>query len=290
MTTLRQTESLFLPLILILLSGCGQAESASAAKVAPASSTRHEEFDPQNIGHITGQVTWDGAIPSQEIFETIPNPQAGELLQKKQYRPNPNLPRVDSSTRGVGNAVIYLRGIAPSKCKPWDQPPVRVEQQGAEFHILQGNTDSNFGFVHRGDSMAMVSRDRYFHALHADGAAYFSLMFPEPDRPLERKLEKNGIIELTSGAGYFWMRGYLFVDEHPYYTRTDAQGRFSLEQVPPGRYDLVCWLPSWKKASHDRDPESGNIFRLRFQKPMEVSYSIEVKTNKVSSVQLQFRQ
>ena len=273
----------------ILLSGCGQDETLVSPKKSAASSEAVAAFDSKNTGSISGQMKWEGEIPIPEIVETIPNSQAGELLQKKQRRSIPNQPRIDSSTRGVGNAVVFLRGVPPSKCKPWQHGPVRIEQRDGEYHILQDGVDSPFGFVRRGESVTMVSRDRFFYSLHADGAAYFSMMFPEPDQPAERSLKKNGIVELTSGAGYFWMRAYLFVDEHPYYTRTDEQGHFSLEEVPPGQYELICWLPSWKKAGHDRDPESGNVFRLRLREPTEIRRHVEVRSDRNADAQFQFK-
>jgi hypothetical protein len=66
------------------------------------------------------------------------------------------------------------------------------------------------------------------------------------------------------------MRGYVFVDDHPYYSRTDSRGRFTLPQVPPGRYELVCWLPDWHIARHERDPESSLVTRMFFATPVEI--------------------
>src|SRR5208282_2597082 len=74
---------------------------------------------------------------------------------------------------------------------------------------------------------------------------------------------------MTSGLDYFWMRAYLFVDNHPYYVRTDAEGRFTLRQVPPGHYQVVCWMPNWLEDHHERDPESALVARLVFRPPVE---------------------
>jgi hypothetical protein len=68
----------------------------------------------------------------------------------------------------------------------------------------------------------------------------------------------------------------LFVADHPYFCRTDFEGRFTLEQVPEGRYELVCWHPNWHERSHDRDPESALIQRLYFAEPLELVRQIEV--------------
>ena len=38
-----------------------------------------------------------------------------------------------------------------------------------------------------------------------------------------------------------WMSGWIVVVDQPYYTITDADGNFSLSDVPPGIYKLNCW-------------------------------------------------
>jgi len=253
---------------LLVILGCGdvpshlQAESPNHAEEAGA------DFDPVTAGTIRGRVIWYGEMPAVPPFEVLPNPLAGEVLQKKQLRPNPNAPVIEARTKGVDSAVVFLRGIDPRRGKRWDHRPVRVELRNGEFHIMQGGADSHFGFVRRGDAIEMISRDRFFHSLHAGGAAYFTLTFPDPHRPLRRPLKDKGIVELTSAAGYFWMRAYLFVDDHPYFTRTDGEGRFVLPQVPPGCYEIVCWMPNWVKSRHERDPESGFVTRQFFNPPV----------------------
>jgi len=173
------------------------------------------------------------------------------------------------------------------KAKAWNLPPVHVEIKDLRLHVLQGDTDSSYGFVHLGDSIEMVSREAYFHSLHLDGNSYLTLAFPDSNQPLSRSLKNKGLVELTSAAGYYWLRTYLFVDDHPYYTRTDSQGRFSLDQVPPGEYEIVCWMPSWREARHDRDPESGVLTRLFFRPP--VTWTEKVKLEAKESKEIQFQ-
>jgi hypothetical protein len=257
---------LLLPLLAVL--GCGDVSAVTKTDSSTRKNEAASEFDSASSGTIRGRVLWDGEIPVVAPFELLPNPLAGPVLQKKQIRPNPNVPVIDPSTRALANAVVFLRGVEPRRSRPWNHPPVRVEFRNGEFHIAQGEADSHIGFARCGDEIEMVSRDPFFHGLHANGGAFFSLTFPDLNRPLRRPLKEKGIVELASAAGYFWMRAYLFVDEHPYYTRTDAKGSFVLRQVPPGRYEVVCWIPNWLKARQERDPESGFIARIFFEPPL----------------------
>ena len=83
---------------------------------------------------------------------------------------------------------------------------------------------------------------------------------------------------MSSGAGQFWMRGYLFVADHPYYTRTDADGSYRLTQVPPGDYRLVCWLPNYRIQRRERDPENGLVTRLVYGPPLATEQPVHVET------------
>ncbi len=99
---------------------------------------------------------------------------------------------------------------------------------------------------------------------------------PWRDRPRKRRLTARGVVELSSATGYYGMRAFLLVDDHPYYTRTDAQGRFQLDRVPPGRYEVVCWHPSWIEQRHDRDPETSLVTRIFFRLAEERTRSVEL--------------
>lgn len=262
--------------LLLLVVGCDESGTSIETEPGSPRAMVAAAFDPSTAQAIRGRVTWPGPVPQVPPFETAPNPLGGAVLRERQRRPNPHQPMIDPQTRGVTGAVVYLRGVDLSRSKAWDWPPVRVEQRDCRFHLLQGSADTTIGFVRRGDRVAMVSRDPHLHALHAGGAAFFTLSFPDPDQSLERSLGQTGVVELSSAAGYYWMRAYLFVDEHPYFARTDAQGRFVLEGVPPGSYELCCWLPNWRKARHERDPESGLVTRVSYAAPMELSHKLTV--------------
>jgi len=242
------------------------------------------DFDPATAGSIQGRVVWDGDVPQVAPFEYRRNLPSGNPAEARLIRENPNAPRIDAQARGVAGAVIMLRGVEAWHGRPWDHPPVRVEHRDRRLHVVQGPGDFQTGFVRRGDQVEIVSREEVFNTLRAGGAAFFSLTLPDPDRPRRHACPDNGVIELSSGAGYYWMRAFLFVDEHPYYTRSDAEGRFELSQVPPGRYQLVCWMPNWNVDHHERDPETTVIARLFFRPPVQQEKPVEVRPRVATTV------
>jgi hypothetical protein len=261
--------------LLLAAVGCGDPPAPPVPQ-SPPTSTADTLFNPDTAGAITGRVVWKGEPPSVRPLLERPGLAAAGLSENRAHHPNPNAPDIDEKTGAVRGAVVFLRGIDPGRGRPWDWPAVRVVQEGKQFHVCQGTGDGSVGFVRRGDAVEMVSADTTFYSLHAGGAAFFTLAFPDSGQLRSRRLPERGVVELTSAAGAFWMRGYLFVDDHPYYTRTDAEGRFRLTGVPAGRYEVVCWLPDWREERHERDPETSLVTRVYFRPPLEWVQSVEV--------------
>jgi hypothetical protein len=192
------------------------------------------------------------------------------------------MPRVDPQTRAVQDAVVFLKEVDPRRAKPWDLEPVVIELRDYQFQIGQGNQVKQTGFIRRGDEVEVVSRQEAFHSVHAEGVAFFSLPFPDCGIPSKRRLTKAGLVELTSAAGYFWMRGFLFVADHPYFARTDFHGRFQLTNVPSGTYEVICWMPNWHEDRHDRDPETCCWTRLFFRPTLGLHQSVSVVPSKTT--------
>ncbi len=261
-------------LFALLLTGCGTNPKPKTPPPPPA--IRTSAFNELTTGDLMGRVVWKGVVPTVPPYLSPANP-LSETSPRRGLREwaNVNAPTIDAEG-GVGGAVVYLRGVDPDQAKPWELPPVRVEIADYQIHVRQGEEVGRCGFVRRGDTVDFVSKQAVFDTVQARGAAFFALPFPDPDQVRRRTLNRVGVVEMTSGAGRYWMRGYLFVVDHPYITQTDAAGRFSLANVPPGKYELVVWHPNWQEAAHSRDADTCQVCRLTLQPPLEVVRPIEV--------------
>lgn len=243
------------------LAGHFQDDAVDSVPEARAPSA----FDGKRTGSIAGRVTWDGAVPVVGLYRAPVSPLSEQAGWPKQLWPNPFAPRVDPCTRGIAGAVVFLRGVDPGPARPWNHSPVTIVMHGCQYHVLQDQREGQIGFVRRGDAVTLVSEDDRFHAVQARGAAFFTLAFPDNGQERARVFDRAGVVELSSNAGQFWMRAHLFVADHPYFACTDAEGRFSLDQVPPGHYELACWMPNWHEASHELDAETALVTRLKYR-------------------------
>jgi hypothetical protein len=272
-------------ILLLALAGCtDDPQTETSHDAAPVLTAAGPAFDSASTGTIEGQVTWQGPDPAVDPLLVLPDPENPAPDGKRLYKtPNPFCPLIDTESRGMRDVVVYLRAVDPERACPWPHGRALVEQKDRMLTVLQDGTRSRVGFVRRGDEMEAVNQDPEYHSLRARGAACFCLPFVEKGRISRKRLGSAGTVDLTSGAGHFWMCAHLFVVEHPYYARTDAQGRFRLQGVPPGGYELVCWMPSWVVLEKYRDPESALTSRLVFAPPVERVMAVAVVAGRVST-------
>jgi hypothetical protein len=267
-----------------IFTGC---EANLPPPTAPVDSSveASSAYDPATAGEVNGRVEWTGALPDAPPFQAPATPLAEQTRGPKRDWPNPNAPLVDLKSRGVGNAVVFLRGVDPRRARPWNLDPVRVELRDYQMHVRQGIDDGLYGFVRRGDRIELESKQNVLQTLQAHGADYFALTMPEQETTRGRILDHAGVVELSSNAGQFWMRAYLFVDDHPYYARTDGDGRFTLPKAPPGDYELVCWMPDWREAEHEHeiDADTRLLVRMTFRPPLQIVQRVHIKSGAVTT-------
>lgn len=272
------------PLLLLacLLPACDDRPAAAPAPPPAPGPLAGEQFDPATTGTIVGTVRWGGKAPVVGSFRGLDEPLSDLSRRPARERANPNAPRIDPGTHGLASAVVLLRGIDPKRGRPWHHPPARVVLRDWQFRIQQGQDDERTtGFVRAGDRAEIVSRQEGLCTVQGRGSAFFSLVVAEPGQVRSRRLDVPGVVELTSGTGQFWMRAYLFVARHPYLAHPDRSGRFRLEQVPPGEYDLLAWHPNWHVAQEERNPDLFRIERVHFRPPLQVVQRVRVEPGQI---------
>lgn len=122
----------------LLASGCGAEPPAAAGTPSGAANNNPADFQPGTCGKVTGLVTWVGPVPTVPPLTVIHPRPDGTGYDTRTLTP-PNAPRIDTFTRAVGGAVVFLRGVKPERAKPWDLPPVSVEIRDSQILVKQGD-------------------------------------------------------------------------------------------------------------------------------------------------------
>ncbi len=83
------------------------------------------------------------------------------------------------------------------------------------------------------------------------------------------------------------MSAYIVVAEHPYYALTDANGEFTLDDVPPGPYRLRLWHEG--VAVTETSFEKGKPKRYYFEDPYELTKDVIVPPNGETTVEFELQ-
>jgi plastocyanin len=133
-------------------------------------------------------------------------------------------------------AVVYLEGELPEPVVTNVPPTVELEQKNFHFHpaVLP---------IQRGTAVKFPNRDDEYHnVLSYSKAKEFDLgRYRKDEKGPSVIFEKPGLVELNCEI-HEHMRGFILVLDTPYFTPTDADGKFRLEQLPAGTYTLKAWL------------------------------------------------
>lgn len=145
---------------------------------------------------------------------------------------------------GVRDAVVVLRGVPAPPPAPVGE--ALVDNRGCRFV-------PRVQVVRRGQTVRVRNSDPVLHNAHpvvvaepevsvANLALARQGLMMDLTRRLAAALPPSGeaLVRLRCDV-HPWMTGWLVVVDHPWAAVTDAEGRFTLRDVPPGDYTLAVW-------------------------------------------------
>jgi plastocyanin len=201
---------------------------------------------------------WVGSSPAQALIEgkvtlpksepiSVPPPryagQIGEIAP-------PDPPR----------AVVYLEGQftnAAARLAPTNE----VVQLGMQFRpaLLP---------IRVGTSVAFPNGDDFYHNVFSySKTKRFDLgRYRKHDSPPVEVFEKPGPVKLYCEI-HQHMRGVILVLDTPYFSRTETNGLYQLQNLPAGRYQLKAWIDEKHIYEKWVELEPGRQLHVDFDAP-----------------------
>jgi hypothetical protein len=234
--------------IILAALGCSRDDTASARTrngaraaddgVAPRPSVITPAGQPYRVvpvvggGAITGTVDIDGAAPVTPIIRpTVDQAVCGNSIVDKSIKL--------SGTR-IGGAVVWVTDIRSGKAFPLER---RYELNNANCTL-----DPYVQAISTGGTLNVSNADRLVHTNRFInvGTGKIAGIAPFNDDgelvPLDR-FDESAEIEVVSDK-HPWTRAWIAVLDHPYYAQTAANGTFTIDAIPAGRYRIRAWHPA----------------------------------------------
>jgi hypothetical protein len=214
----------------------------AAVLISRCSAQSYKVVEVRDGGTITGTVKWSGPLPHLTQFpinkdQKVCDPESRKTTDLERLLVGANL--------GVANTVVYLKNIPAGKAFGAPDQRQHLDQRHCQYipHVL---------LVPEKHDLAMQSSDATLHTVHMEGAATYNLPFPFPNQVTSRSMSTSGLVTLRCNGGHVWMNAEMFVIPHPYYAVTDDSGRFELNDVPPGTYQLIAWHEGWMLTANQQ--------------------------------------
>jgi plastocyanin len=150
--------------------------------------------------------------------------------------------------------VVWLEGEFPKS----DAPPatVTIGQRDYQFEVA-------VAAVPVGAKVLFPNHDDAYHNVFSySKAKRFDLgRYLKSETPPAVVFDKPGVIQLYCEI-HEHMRATIVVVDSPYYTTTDADGNFRLENLPPGRFRLKAWLGRRNLVERDVAVSEGRTLEM----------------------------
>ncbi len=182
----------------------------------------------QTTGGITGTIT-TSAQGLAAVRVTIDQKVCGQELPDDAIV-------VDAQGR-LANAVVILTGVKRSA-------PADTTVTNEKCHFAP-----RVQIVRPNSNMRTTSKDQVLHTTNAqreNGRTIFNVALPIAGINISKPIGGAGTVRLSCNT-HHWMRGWMVVTDDAA-AITGADGRFSLDNVPPGTYELRIWHETLKSA------------------------------------------
>jgi plastocyanin len=180
---------------------------------------------------LTGVVKFEGAAPKPSRIDMSSDP----YCAKAHSTPATTEDIVVGATGVLANVVIYVSdGLGARTFQPPQQPAV-FEQKGCQYkpHVLA---------LQANQKLEVVNSDETTHNIHPNPNNNREWNMTQPHGvPLEQTFAREEIAIPVKCNVHPWMRGFIAVFKHPYFSVTDKNGNFDLKDLPPGTYTITAW-------------------------------------------------
>ena len=188
---------------------------------------------------VKGTIVFDGdKIPETKPLE-IAEAQSKDCTTGEPVDPTNYSLVVDEKTKGILNCVVSV--VVKDAEVKIPEEPIALDQAQCRYepHVI---------LIPAGATVDYLNSDTISHNVHTYAVKNqaFNKIIPAGKKG-SQKLEKPEAIQAKCDI-HPWMTCYLYVTDHPFTAKTDAEGNFSIEGLAPGKYSIEIWHETLGKA------------------------------------------
>jgi plastocyanin len=138
-------------------------------------------------------------------------------------------------TKGGKLANVLVRIVGAPATEPPTTPVTLVQEDCMYRPRVMG--------IVAGQPLSIKNADATLHNIHTyKGASTLFNVAQVPNSPnIEKKLTDAGALLKLKCDVHQWMTAYIWVQNNPYFAVTGDDGKFTIKDVPAGKYEIVAW-------------------------------------------------
>lgn len=218
----------------------------------------YKEAPVANGGTVSGKIMFKGTPPPPELFEFAKFPQPKYCGQVDNDGKGHRIFRSVTVTNGLlSDVVVYIEDVHSGK--PFKLDKTEVHADICRFLVQQGS--DMVGVIQNKKDIAVLNMDadptdpksatgvlHNPHGYEMKGAAsstLFNKPLPNKGQTMEEKikLHKHDSFMKMQCDQHNFMNAYFLPVDNPYYAVVGKDGTFTIDQVPPGKYEVEVWHP-----------------------------------------------
>ncbi|MEW6324957.1 MAG: carboxypeptidase-like regulatory domain-containing protein [Nitrospirota bacterium] len=207
--------------------------------VSPAAG--YEEITVTDGGALTGRVVLNGPPPPARIFHLIFSPNIDFCAKISDGKGNRLLKEFQTSADGgLQHAVVAVVGVARGKAFDY-APKLQIDTCRIAPFVMPVRNRRPLAIVNHDpiahDIQGYTLKDNYTFAM------FNKQIVPESEAAREIRFRPNHYIFRTQCGVHDFMQSWGLAVGNPYFAVTGPDGRFRIEDLPPGDYDVIAWHP-----------------------------------------------
>jgi hypothetical protein len=216
----------------------------------------------EGTGRITGFAKFPGETPPRNMYANESDPDCPRGIGQNHLL-------VKQETRGLQNVVVVLdrtdRRVMPTMLQ-------------VELAMVGCQLQPRIQWIPLGTSLLLVDKDGAKHHLHAykGDDTQFEAELSADSPSARRPLVVPGLYKINCDR-HPWERAWIYVSPHDSVAITDAQGRFTMKNVPTGRYRIRAWHEGWEDKGNGKEGHPEFV-------PMQDIREIKVRENEDTEV------
>jgi plastocyanin len=167
---------------------------------------------------------------------------------------------VPSGAADLRRGVVYLETAPAAALEERESSRATLDQRNETFipHVLA---------VTVGTIVDFPNSDRTYHNVFSlSRAKRFDLGRYAAGRSRPVQFDRPGVVRIFCDI-HSHMSAFVLVFNHPYYDVADADGRFRIDNVPAGTYNVIAWYEGEARANRSIAVPSGGVVDLDFMVP-----------------------